>query len=132
MTFTEILVTILSLIILWIITSIPAWLAAKAITSGRATFGQALLATLAGPIVYFIVIFLVNFLLGGVIGSGGFVVAYILALIAWIGVYKASFRTGWLAAIGIGILAWVIYIILSVLLGALFGIAYPSPFFPHI
>jgi hypothetical protein len=55
-----------------------------------------------------------------------------LALIAWIWVFKASFQTGWLRAILIAILAWVIFIVLSIIIGALFGIAYPAPFFPKI
>ncbi|HUK85833.1 MAG TPA: hypothetical protein VLU95_08210 [Candidatus Acidoferrum sp.] len=126
--FPGILYTIIGLIILWIIVSIPVWLAGKAITGGKATFGDALLATLAGPIVYFVVVFLVGLFLGG----SALIFGYILALIAWIWVYKASFQTGWLKAILIAILAWIIFIVLSVIIGALFGIAYPAPFFPKI
>jgi hypothetical protein len=127
-----ILVAIVTFIILWIVVSIPVWLAGKAITGGTADFGDALLATIAGPIVYFVVTFVVDFFLGAVIGSTAFIFGYILALVAWIGVYKASFQTGWLRGIAIALLAWVILIILSVILGALFGVAYPSPFFPPI
>ena len=100
----------------------------KAVTGGKATFGDALLATLAGPIVYFVVVFLVGFFLG----TAALVFGYILALIAWIWVFKASFQTGWLRAILIAILAWVIFIVLSIIIDALFGIAYPAPFFPKI
>jgi hypothetical protein len=122
--------TIISLVILWIVISIPVWLAGKALTGGKATFGDALLATLAGPIVYFVVTFIVDFFLSTIIGSSAFVFGYILALIAWVWVYKASFETGWIKAILIAILAWIIFIVLSVIVGALFGVAYPSPFFP--
>ena len=128
--FPGILYTIIGLIILWIIVSIPVWLAGKAVTAGKATFGDALLATLAGPIVYFIVSFLVGYFLG--IGSTALAFGYILALIAWIWVFKASFQTGWLRAILIAILAWIIFIVLSIIIGALFGIVYPAPFFPKI
>jgi len=127
-----ILVTLIGLIILWIVVSIPVWLAGKAATGGKGTFGDALLATLAGPIVYFIVTFLVGFFLGAIIGSAAYIFGYILALIAWIWVFKASFQTGWLQAVLIALLAWVIYIILSIVVGSLFGIAYPAPFFPTI
>ncbi len=130
LTVSNILFTIISLIILWIVVSIPVWLAGKAITGGKATFGDALLATLAGPIVYFIVTFIVDFFLSAVIGTSAFVFGYILALIAWIWVFKASFQTGWIRAILIAILAWVIFIVLSIIVGALFGVSYPSPFFP--
>ena len=130
LTVTNLLFTIISLIILWIVVSIPVWLAGKAITGGKATFGDALLATLAGPIVYFIVTFVVDFFLSAAIGTSAFVFGYILALIAWVWVYKASFQTGWIRAILIAILAWVLFIVLSVIVGALFGVSYPSPFFP--
>lgn len=130
LTVPNVLFTIISLIILWIVVSIPVWLAGKALTGGKASFGDALLATLAGPIVYFIVTFLVDFFLSAIIGTSAFVFGYILALIAWIWVYKASFQTGWIRAILIAILAWVIFIVLSFIVGALFGVSYPSPFFP--
>jgi hypothetical protein len=126
--FPGILYTIIGLIILWIIVSIPVWIAGKAVTGGKASFGDALLATLAGPIVYFIVSFLVGYFLG----ASALIFGYILALIAWIWVFKASFQTGWLRAILIAILAWVIFIVLSIIIGALFGLAYPAPFFPKI
>ena len=131
-TLTGLIVTLVGLIVLWIIVSIPVWLAGKAITGGKATFGDAMLATLAGPIVYFIVLFLVSFFLGSVVGSVAFIFGYILALLAWIWVYKSSFRTGWLQAIAIAILAWVIFIIFSIIVGVLFRITYPAPFFPKI
>ena len=124
--------TIISLLILWIIVSIPVWLAGKALTSGEASFGDALLATLAGPIVYAFVSFVVDFFLSAVIGSAAFIFGYILALIAWVWVYKASFGTGWLKAVLIALLAWVIFVVLSIVVGALFGVAYPAPFFPTI
>jgi len=129
---TGLIVTLIGLIILWIIVSIPVWLAGKAVTGGKATFGEAMLATLAGPIVYFIVSFLVGYFLSALLGAVAFVFGYILALIAWIWVFKASFRTGWLQAIAIAVLAWVIFIILSIVVGVLFRIAYPAPFFPKI
>jgi hypothetical protein len=129
---TSLLFSIISLVILWIVISIPVWLAGKAITGGKASFGEALLATLAGPIVYFVVTFLVDYFLSGLIGSSAYIFGYILALIAWVWVFKASFRTGWLQGIAIAILAWVLFIVLSVIVGILFGVTYPAPFFPKI
>ena len=131
-TLTSLLVTIIGLIILWIIVSIPVWLAGKAVTGGKATFGEAMFATLVGPIVYFITLILVGYFLGALIGSTAYIIALILALIAWIWVYKASFRTGWLGAIAVAILAWIIFVVISIIFGALFGIIVPGTFFPHI
>jgi hypothetical protein len=131
-TWTSLLVTILGLIILWIVVSIPVWIAGKVAAGGKASFGDALVATLVGPIVYFLVNLLVVFLLSSVLGSAALVFGYILALIAWVWVYKASFETSWIQAILIAILAWLVFIGLSVLVGTLFGVMYPSPFFPKI
>jgi hypothetical protein len=131
MTFTSILVTIIGLIILWIVVSIPVWFAGKAVTGGKGTFGEAMLATLFGPIVYAVTLFLVDFFLGSLLGSSAYIIALILAFIAWIWVYKASFKTGWLGGVAIAILAVIFFVVISMVLGALFGLVVPSPFFPH-
>jgi hypothetical protein len=132
MTLTGLLVTIIGLIILWIVVSIPVWIASKAVTDGKGTFGEAMLATLFGPIVYAVTLILVDFFLGALIGSSAYIIALILAFVAWIWVYKASFKTGWLGGIGIAILAVIIFAVISIVLGALFGLIVPAPFFPHI
>jgi hypothetical protein len=131
-TLVGLLIILIGLVILWIIVSIPAYIAGKIVTAGKSTFGEAMLSTLFGPIVYAIVKVGVSFFLGAIIGSGAYVLALILALIAWIGVYKFTFRTGWLRAIAIGILAAIIFIILSIIIAALFGVTIPGQFFPKI
>ena len=132
MTLTSLLVTIIGLIILWIVVSIPVWLAGKAVTGGKATFGDAMIATLFGPIVYAVTLILVDFFLGALIGSAAYIIALILAFVAWIWVYKASFKTGWLGGIAIAILAVIIFAVISIILGVLFGLVVPAPFFPHV
>ena len=132
MTLMSLLVTIIGLIILWIIVSIPVWLAGKAVTGGKATFGDAMIATLFGPIVYAVTLIIVDYFLGALIGSTAYIIALILAFIAWIWVYKASFKTGWLGGIAIAILAVIIYAVISIIFGAVFGLVVPAPFFPHI
>lgn len=132
LTLTDLLMTIIGLVIVWIIISIPAWLAGKAITGGKSTFGDAMVATLVGPIVYFVILVAVDFFLGALIGPAAFIFALILAFLAWIWVYKSSFGTSWLGGFGIAILSVVIFAIMSVILGALFGIVVPASFFPHL
>jgi hypothetical protein len=91
-----------------------------------------MIATLFGPIVYAVTLIIVGYFLGTLIGSTAYIIALILALLAWIWVYKASFRTGWLGGIGIAILAWIIFVVISIIFGALFHVAVPGTFFPHI
>jgi hypothetical protein len=122
---------IIGLIILWIIVSIPAYLAGKVVTGGRSTFGEAMVATLFGPIVYAVTLFVVDFFLAALIGGGiAYVLALILAFIAWIWVYKASFRTSWLGGLGIAILTVIVFWILSIILSHLFPSIAPTQYFP--
>jgi hypothetical protein len=121
---------IIGLIILWIIVSIPVYIAGKVVTGGSSTLGDAMLATLFGPIVYAITLFLVDYFLGQFIGSSSYILALILAFIAWLWVFKASFKTGWLRALAIALLAILIFTAISILFGALLGIMVPAPFFP--
>jgi hypothetical protein len=127
----DVLVTIIGLVILWVVISIPAWLAGKAITGGKSTFGDAMVATLVGPIVYFVILVVVDFFLGTLIGSGAYIIALILAFVAWIWVYKSSFGTGWLGGLGIAVLSIIIFAVMSLIFGVLFGIVVPASFFPH-
>jgi hypothetical protein len=130
MTLLDLFVAIIGLIILWIIVSIPVYLAGKIVTGGKSTLGDAMLATLAGPIVYALTFVAVDFFLGEIIGSGAYLWALIFAFIAWVWVYKASFGTGWLGAIAIALLSIAVFVVLSIILRALLGLVIPAPFFP--
>jgi hypothetical protein len=131
LTLMSVLVFIIGLIILWIIVSIPVYIAGKVVTAGESTLGDAMVATLFGPIVYAVTLFVVDYFLGALIGSGAFIWALILAFIAWVGVFKASFKTGWLGALAIALLAIVIFAAISFLFGAFLGVMVPAPFFPR-
>jgi hypothetical protein len=115
----DILAIVVALFIAWIIVSIPAWIAGKLVTKGKATFGKAMLATLLGPIVYVIALVVLDLLLGGVFGSIGYIVAFVLAFVAWVWVYKSIFNTGWLGGLAIAILAIIVFIVLLIIIGIL-------------
>ena len=119
---------LVGLFILWIIISIPVYMSAKAVTGGKARFGQAMAATLGGAVVYWVVNFGVAIFLGSIIGLSAGVWALILAFIAWLAVYRAVFHTGWFGAIGIAALALILFFVLNASLGAVFGIRYPDLF----
>jgi hypothetical protein len=67
--------------------------------------------------------------LGTLLGSAAGLIAFILAFIAWLAVYKASFETGWLRH-RVAILAAIGIIVVNVFLVALFGAAVPTFFHP--
>jgi hypothetical protein len=109
---------VIGLIALWIIVTIPVWIAAKILTLGRAKFTRAMLVTAAGPIVYAIVFFISATILTAALGDPTMpaIIAFILAFIAWIGVFKKGFETGWIRALGIAILATVVFAVIGIII----------------
>lgn len=109
---------IIGLIALWIIVTIPVWIAAKILTLGKAKFTRAMLVTAVGPIVYAIVFFLSAAILTVAFGDTAIpaVIAFIIAFIAWIGVFKKGFDTGWIRALAIAILAIIVFAVIGVII----------------
>jgi hypothetical protein len=109
---------IIGLIALWIIVTIPVWIAAKILTLGRAKFTRAMLVTATGPIVYAIVFFISAAVLTVALGDPTVpaIIAFILAFIAWIGVFKKGFDTGWIRALAIAILATIVFAVIGVII----------------
>jgi hypothetical protein len=124
------IVVLVALVILWAIVSLPVYVAAKAVTSGKATFGKSMWATLGGAIVYVVVLVGVSFFLGALIGRAAGAFAVLLAFVAWLGFYRSIFNVGWLGAIGIAIVAAIVAFVMSVILVALFGVSLPVAFHP--
>jgi hypothetical protein len=114
------LVVIFGLIIMWIVVSIPVYLAAKLVTLGKARFTRAMLVTAVGPVIYAIVFFLSNAALSATLGQQFLIAAisFILAFIAWIGVFKLGFETGWIRALGIAFLAVIVFVIIGAIITA--------------
>jgi hypothetical protein len=128
-TLSSLLIWIIGLLVLWVVVSIPVYFAGKMINKGNAHLGQAMGATLGGIVVYFIVLYGVAFLLGALLGPPAAILGSILAVIAWLAVYRASFATSWIRAFGIVVAAWLILLVLDFLLVALLGVSIPK-FFP--
>ena len=119
---------IIGLLVLWIIVSVPVWIAAKILTGGRAKFSRAMLVTALGPIIYGIVFFIFSALLTTVIGDPTvpIMIAFILAFIAWIGVFKKGFDTGWLRALGIAILAIIVFAVIGFIISLVIQLIIPE------
>jgi hypothetical protein len=128
-TLPALLILLVGLVIVWIIVSIPVYIAGELITEGKAAFGDAMGATLGGAILYLIVLFGGIYFLTPLLGASAVALSFLLALLGWLAVYRASFNTGWLGAIGIVILAWTVLFVLDVVLTSLFGISFPK-FYP--
>lgn len=108
---------IIGLIVLWIVITIPVWIAAKVLTLGRAKFTRAMLVTAVGPVVYAIVFFISVAVLRVALGDSALpaVIGFFVAFAAWIGVFKKGFDTGWLRALGIAILAIIVFAVIGVI-----------------
>ncbi len=119
---------IIGLLVLWIIVSIPVWIAAKILTRGRVKFGRAMLVTALGPIIYAIVFFLFAALLTAIVGDSTvpIITGFIVAFIAWIGVFKKGFDTGWLRALGIAILAIIVFAVIGLVISFLIQLIVPE------
>jgi hypothetical protein len=109
---------VVGLIAMWIIVTIPVWIAAKILTLGKAKFTRAMLVTAIGSIVYAIVFFISVAVLTVALGSQTIpaILAFILAFIAWIGVFKKGFDTGWIRALAIAILATVVFAVIGIVI----------------
>lgn len=114
----SVIVAIVSIIILWTIVSIPVWIAARILTLGRASFGRAMMVTAAGPIIFIGILYLSTAIISTSIGNHLLVneIGIVLAFIALIYVFKRGFKTGWIKAAGITILAVIVIVIMSILI----------------
>ncbi len=119
----------IALVVLWIVVSIPVYISGELITGGRADFGSAMGATLGGALMYVIVLWAGTFLLTPILGASALVISFVLALVVWLAVYRAAFDTGWLGALGIVIVGWLVLLVMDVILTSLFGVSFPK-FYP--
>ncbi|MGA2665132.1 MAG: hypothetical protein ABSF83_09330 [Nitrososphaerales archaeon] len=121
----DLVILAVGLVILWVVLSLPVYAAARLVTSGRATFGQAMWATLGGGIVFVVVLAVVSFFLGALIGRTGGAFALLLAFLSWLALYRSIFRVGWMGALAIAVLAAIVAFVLAVVLVALTGASLP-------
>jgi hypothetical protein len=127
--FAFIVIAIISLVIIWAIVSVPVWISAKILTSGRARFGRAMLVTAAGPIVYALVLAISTSFLSLAVGNQSPIIVSIglvLAFLAWIYVFKRGFETGWLRGAGIALLAIIVFVIIGIIIGSVIHLFVPN------
>jgi hypothetical protein len=116
-----IVIAIASLFILWVIVSIPVWISAKILRAKQAKFTSAMLVTAFGPIIYGIVYFVSTRILSSVLsptGNSVNMIGIVIAFIAWIYVFKRGFKTGWIRALGITIVAIVVFVIIGIIISS--------------
>ena len=119
---------IIGLLLLWMIVSIPVWVAAKILTMGRVSFSRAMLVTALGPLVSAIVFFIVAALFTAILGDPTLpvIIGLIVAFISWIGVFKRGFHTGWLRALGIAILAIIVFAVIGFVISLIMQVIVPE------
>ena len=103
--------TLLGFIVLFIIyllvIGFVLWLAGEIVVGRRVTFGEALAIAGVG-----------TFLVGASIALLG-LIGLLLGLVIFLLLVKHYFKTGWLGAIGVGIMAIVVLVVLTLVLGAI-------------
>jgi hypothetical protein len=125
-TATGIFIYAIELLILWIIISVPVYLAGKLVTRGKSDFLDAMGATLGGAVAYFVVYFVAAYFLSAILGDSAYIFAVIFAVLIWIAIYKVAFRTTYIRAVGIVVLSWIILIMLDFVLVQILGITAPN------
>jgi|SRR5271170_96412 len=126
----ELLVLAAALIILWIVVSIPVYIAGSLVTTGKGDFGDAMGATLGGALGYVIVLWGGTFLLSVILPVGlALVLSFVLALVVWVAVYAASFDVSWWGGAAIAIVGWATLVLLDFFLVSIFGVGIPK-FYP--
>ncbi len=102
-------VDVVRLLVTWIVTALFIHFAAKIILD-RGGFIAALLVALVGTLLAGLVSLLVDGTLG-----------LVLAIATWALVCALFYRTGWLKGAVIGLVAWVLYFLVSLAVRALLG-----------
>jgi len=123
------LILAISLIVLWVVVSIPVYVSGELITGGKADFGSAMGATLGGALAYIVILWGGTFFLAPILGASALTISFGLALLVWLGVYRASFDTGWLQALAIVLVGWLVLLVIDAVLTSLFGVSFPK-FYP--
>ena len=110
-------ILIVGFVVAWMMVSIPVYISARIVTAGRIGYFRSMAATLLGPIAYATVFAITSMVLNVAFDMQAFIIAFIIAILAWLGTFKVIFKTSWLATIGIAILALIIFIISMFVLG---------------
>ncbi|MDG6939334.1 MAG: hypothetical protein JRN39_02920 [Nitrososphaerota archaeon] len=97
----------------WMMASLPVYLAAKAVTGGKASMVQSLVGTLMGPVVFFAVYSLVTL----TSFPAAPLVAVAASFVALLWLYKGLFGSSWSGALMIALLAAIIFLVVVTLVG---------------
>jgi hypothetical protein len=87
-----------------------------------------MLVTALGPIVSAVVFFIFAALLTAIVGDPTLpvIIGLIVAFVAWIGVFKRGFHTGWLRALGIAMLAVILFAVIGLIVSLLMQVIVPE------
>jgi hypothetical protein len=124
------LILAVALLVLWVVVSVPVYISGELILgSQKASLGSAMGATLGGALVYVLVLYVGAFFLAALLGPAAVAIAFVLAMVSWLAVYRASFNTGWMAAVGIVAVGWVVLVVIDLVMTSVFGVSFPK-FYP--
>jgi hypothetical protein len=87
-----------------------------------------MLVTALGPITYAVVFFISAALLAAIVRDPTLplVIGFVVAFIAWIGIFKIGFDTGWLRALGIAFLAIIVFAVIGFIISFLIQLIVPE------
>lgn len=108
-------------IIYLLVVGFVLWLAGEIVVGRRVTFGEALGVASVG-----------TFLVGASLAFLGITIGGLLGLLIFLLLVKHYFKTGWLGAIGVGIMAIVIGVVIFTVLGLSLAATFSLPKIPGL
>jgi len=104
------LAAFVAFVIVLLIVGLMLYIAGRIVVGRKATYGGAVAIAFLGTLVGFVVSLLLP------------VVGWVIALLVWLYLIKSFFKTGWLRAFVIGIVAIVVTVVVAIIVGIIFGI----------
>jgi hypothetical protein len=120
------------LVIAWIVTSFPIYVAGKIISGKNTTFGSAMIAALIGPVVTLFFFIVVTAVLSPFLLGFAAVLGAIFAILALSYLFGALFRTHLLGGFAIAVLSLVITFIVFAIVSFIVVLLTGSPVVGHI
>jgi len=107
---------LIAFVIYLIVIGFVLWVAGEIVVGRRVTFGQAFAIAGAGTFLVLAVLFLLPGLIGLLIG-----------FVIFLGLIRHYFKTGWLAAFGVTVMAVIVGVVITFLLAILFDGLFTIP-----
>lgn len=107
---------VLVFVVAWLVASFPLYIAGRVISGRRATFGEAMVAAVIGPLVTIFFFIVVSALLFPFLLGFAYLIGFIVAIGALSYIFGALFRTSTLGGFGIALISFIFTVVIFVII----------------